>query len=98
MKLRRYKSVRALLRSKRRWAQHNFALDSKGNSVPACSDSAVRFCLRGACMRVYGLAFDGEIRDRLEKLLPKNCHGMISYFNDSRSHARVLALVRKAKV
>lgn len=60
------------------------------------------YCAEGSCRAVLGL--DGmartaeyiEVRIALRKQLPVNSNGEIHFFNDSHSHAEVVALFKRA--
>jgi hypothetical protein len=97
-KLRKYKTVRGLLASKLRWTQLRSARTKENVGVPLRSVNAAKFCLLGACYRVYGNGAQ-EVIEKLRGILDVRgyYHG-VSIFNDTGSHAEVLALVREAKV
>jgi hypothetical protein len=94
-KVRKHKTVLSLLRDPSRWTQCAFARNEKGNAVPFDSAEAVRFCLLGACKRVYGGWRGFEVLRRIEKA--GNTSNVVT-FNDNHSHAEVLALLKKAKI
>ena len=95
------KRVRNRIAKPENWCQYSFANDSEGKTVELHSSAAVCWCLDGALRRECG---DGwHLRDACERLLwkalrkiaPKYRFGYLSY-NDSHSHAEVLALLDAA--
>jgi hypothetical protein len=97
MKLRKYKTVRALLADKKRWIRGNYAVNNRNRVVKVEDDTACRFCLSGAIRRVYGEDTIAAVEARGQIMLACGL-GSIVAFNDSSTHKQVLAAVRKAKI
>jgi hypothetical protein len=78
------------------WTQGVMARDRWGDEVPPCHSSAVRWCILGAVEKCYSDFADAEAaRSALARRL--SGQGMsVGFFNDSHTHAEVLALVRSA--
>jgi hypothetical protein len=90
-----FKTVRELLADESRWTQGYFAVNKNGNDVPAYAEDAVRFCLLGACKRVYrDFDSESEARRKLRRVIGR---GIVT-FNDFHSHAEVLAAVIEAGI
>jgi hypothetical protein len=98
-----FETVRDLLADESRWCQRAIAVDEAGHQVACHSEKAVRFCLLGACRRVYGT------EDAIWQSRKKICEALgltdmsslglgLARFNDTHSHAEVLDLVTKAGV
>lgn len=84
--------VRELLSEPGRWTQGAEALDARGEPCRPSSTRAVRWCLTGAADR------EGDIHDRVALYEQMHlCMGMpwiaISAWNDTHTHADVLALL-----
>jgi len=94
-KVREFKSVRGLLASPKRWCRYHLASDYNGFRVSVQSSSAAKFCLIGACQKIYP---DPERRSIALQKLGAVYKGSLSSFNDSHDHADVIALVRKANI
>jgi len=100
----KYKSLRALFRSKKRWCQGLDAKDANGNYANPKTPAAVSFCLAGGAWLLYkGEAYDHVI-GRLSALVKpkaKQCPTItIVQYNDDpkRKFSQIQSLVRKAKV
>lgn len=62
------------------WCQNAYARDSAGKMVPADSDAAVKWCLVGACIRVYPNHDERqEAYDKIAHALGSNHHISGSY-------------------
>ncbi len=91
--------ARALIAEERHWCQHHAAVSISGYSVYPTDRAAVAFCLYGACRRA---ARDNPIvtADALMELAafaPLNERASWpGRFNDTHSHAEVLALLDRA--
>ena len=95
------KRVRKRIAKPENWCQKNYAMDRSGGVVPYISSKAVSWCLDGALRRECG--DDLDLRDRCEQLLRKALQKIDSQywsgyitFNDTRTHAEVLALLDAA--
>jgi hypothetical protein len=64
--------------------------------VSPLATSAVRFCLLGACERVYKSEYKcRQVETRLMRVIGSKD---IAKFNDTSSHAQVLRAVKKANI
>jgi len=83
------------------WAKGYYAYDSHNEKASMYENDAVRWCVRGAMMRVTG-GGDNEIYNAQALLArvisPGNEHGNIANWNDApeRTHAAVLSALDKA--
>lgn len=92
--IKRLKGVRALL--ERGWCQGAYARDTDGATCPAGSERAVRFCLSGACLRVYLNTLPRmDIKNHLVETVQELGAPNLPAFNDNHTQAEVLALVDK---
>jgi hypothetical protein len=91
-----YKTVFDLLSDERRWTVNHYALNELGYPVSPLSPDACRFCLRGAISRVYGRSgFENAAQCNLYPVIGDKS---ISVFNDTSTHAEVLAAVKAAGI
>ena len=81
-------AVYRLIEDEKRWTQDASARDEQGNFVDSRHPNAVSWCLRGACWKAIA-DFDGCLTDQLD--VPS-----VINFNDSHTHAEVLALLTSA--
>lgn len=92
--IKRLKGVRDLL--ERGWCQGAYARDADGIERPAGSEEAVRFCLSGACLRVYLNTLPRmDITHHLVETVRELGLPNLPSFNDNHTQAEVLALVDK---
>lgn len=89
------KAARELISNPARWTQGAFAKDVIGKQVAFDDPSAVCWCARGAMYVIgdrSGLATDGwrALRAAIQGSLDSDL--CVSSFNDSHTHAEVLAL------
>ena len=85
-------AARDLIKDPSGWTQGFFARDKSGNEVSVRDPSAVCFCASGAISRIPSSAS----RDRVFRCLEEQMNGYIPKFNDSHSHAEVLAAFDRA--
>jgi hypothetical protein len=88
----------ALIENPEAWTQGASARDKEGASVDANSQQACSWCTLGAIDKVsydYNSwqAATRKVRDVLQK---EHSSTPIAEFNDTHTHAKVLALLRKA--
>jgi hypothetical protein len=83
------KGARELISDPERWGQGWYAHDKKGDWADFASDSACRWCAMGAIRKQ---ANSGDDRDclHLYRLLSGNFS--LNRFNDTHTHAEVIAL------
>jgi hypothetical protein len=87
--------VIALIENPKAWTQGVPARDVEGTSVPPNNQQACKWCMLGALTKVTA-TYDswqeamGKIRDAMQGDV------CIATFNDTHTHAEVLALLRKA--
>ena len=90
--------ARALISDKNRWAKGYFAKDKAGRNCSTRSQDAVCFCSLGALCKVMDIHFmdvtGKPATEALRKEVPAGTD--IAGFNDSGSHAEVLALFDRA--
>lgn len=81
-------AARAKIEDPKNWTQGECARDSKGKEVHSRNERAVCWCSIGAIAHASGFyyGFDKTIA-ALESVIP----GSISTFNDTHTHAEVLA-------
>ena len=86
-------AARELISDSERWTQGCNARDRNGAPVPHEHQAAVAWCAAGACRRVSAgtplLRTVREARNRLDRAVPL---GRLGDFNDTHTHAEVLAL------
>jgi len=93
---------RAIIADPARWTQEAFARDAKGEGCWSTDKEAVRWCSVGVLNKVVFDAqepypLDGNLRCEAEQMLSRasrvdGCNQSIAWFNDSRTHAEVLAV------
>ncbi len=86
------KAARDLISDPAKWTQGELARDADGEQVPPLDDNATCWCSIGAMRKVCGPKanfYDGAFR-RLYFKVPSK--GAVSEFNDTHTHAEVLAL------
>jgi len=85
-------AVRELLADESRWCKGLFAADEKGFPAAVDDPFARKWCLSGAIEKVAGngTVVSIELRRSLE------LNGCCSRFNDTHTHAEVLALIDRA--
>lgn len=91
--------VEALLSDPTRWTQHAAARNTQGKGVAGAAADAVCWCPRGAVSRL-AIGPDGMTSPNWEAAvaaLDTVSGGNIATFNDSHTHAEVLAKVREAR-
>lgn len=89
------KAIRDLITEPDHWIQNSNAHDALGQACDPLSTDASCWCLLGACIRVtsgndYGSTT--RLYDHMRSYMPNG----ITEFNDSHTHAEVLALVDEA--
>lgn len=108
----KFKTVVELLEDPGRWTKKAYARDAGGHSlVYPHNESAVRWCLLGACRHVYGYCnqpSEHAVAKLAECIRKKNTHlydagdgvSAVTAFNDNpyTHHADVLAIAREAGV
>jgi hypothetical protein len=93
-----FKTVRELLADESRWCQRELALTAAGCESSPEGPDATRFCLIGACMRIYGTSGLIYKIARRKLQIAVGCDVSLAEFNDRHTHAQVLALVIEAGV
>jgi hypothetical protein len=91
------RKARSIIEKPENWTQGTFARDESGNAVNPRASAAVCYCSRGALNHVTGGdgVYDGEAYDVLLSLLSDDYLG-VADFNDTNTHAEVLALFDRA--
>lgn len=99
---RKYRSLRTLFASAKRWTQGAYARNAKGRVCSSKGSAATQFCLIGGMQHVYGNSERyGEVRNALEKvILKKYRDSSIVVFNDNveRTFKDIQAVIRAARV
>ena len=92
------KAARAKIERPECWTQDVFARDTKGDRVHALSPNAVCWCSIGACVAVASANPPNDLSYRiaLDALAGVTGVAEISDFNDTHTHAEVLAAFDKA--
>lgn len=93
-----YKTVAELLEAPERWTQGTYSKSESGDSVYPRNPAAVCWCLLGAIDEVYDV---GDPRKKAYEAMQKTIDKcMLTMWNDApeRTHAEVLAAVRKAGI
>ncbi len=85
--------AKALIASPDRWTAGCMARDAGGNSVHPESPVAVKFCLFGALYRGWQLHTTAAARKAM--LAAAGSEDGLIIFNDTHTHAEVLALLDK---
>lgn len=90
-------AMELLLTPTGRWIKGEEARSTNGRTTPPTSPTAVQFCLLGAVKRIDG-KYESQVVKALRGALPKN-YSHIPSFNDDvkRTHAQVIALIKRAK-
>lgn len=84
-----------LIEKPENWCRGVNAKDKDGNSVKPGSPDAVSFCILGAIIQCYGLCNHRSIASKVEEKLN---NGSMAIFNDTHTHAEVLALLKELDV
>jgi hypothetical protein len=85
------KAARALISDPARWTQNVMARDADGGQYTfGCAPQTVSWCALGALQHITGKASTNGALDALDTQLP--IYITIDYFNDTHTHAEVLAL------
>lgn len=87
------RAARALIDTPEKWTQGCYAKDAKGNGLPPEDEDAVCFCASGALRHVD---VDVDVCWPAFDALGLAVGGNIIEFNDSHSHADVLAAFDRA--
>lgn len=91
--------VRELLKDETCWTKGAYARDEKGNDIPATSEQATCFCLRGAIRKCY---LDPEIREKVLETVYREIEYPrgISFWNDNphRTFEDVKELVERLDI
>ena len=82
--------ARDLISDPKRWTQRSFAVHEDGGDCLPEDDGAVCFCAEGALIRASGSKLTHGYPKELEKALEAEM-GDIWHFNDTHTHAEVLA-------
>lgn len=80
---------RALIANPENWIQQEFARDKNGMRVEEDHPEAVCFCSWGAVCRVVGHFIDRDSAPMV--YLKESMGGSVPHFNDTHTHAEVLA-------
>lgn len=94
--------ARALIASPENWTQGRLAETADGKFVFPKEPIAARFCALGATVHVRGGHLNLDVLARLDAEVPAEFCGLsrdtekVSLFNDTHSHAEVLALFDRA--
>lgn len=93
---------RAIIADPAHWAQDTFAYDADGKEVWSTSPTAVCWCSVGVLHKVVSdvqtpSPLDGDLRCEAEHMLSRasrkdGANQSIAWFNDSHTHAEVLAV------
>jgi hypothetical protein len=86
------KAARQLISTPDSWTQEVFARDKDGLRVDAQSEEAVCFCSFGAIERFTGCKNLSEVEQHLDNVCEKYFRTNVISFNDTHTHAEVLAL------
>jgi hypothetical protein len=82
------KAARELISDEKRWTQREFSRDADGNPLGSDEVSAgVCFCAVGALLRCEGRIFSESYEALSESMEAVT----VSYYNDTHTHAEVLA-------
>jgi hypothetical protein len=84
------KGARELISDPERWSQGWYAHDKKGDWADFASDSACRWCAMGAIRKQTNSTDERDCRYLYELLVGDD--GSLSLFNDTHTHAEVVAL------
>jgi hypothetical protein len=90
-----------LLRDPTHWTQRAYAKDADGNCVTSDDPSAVCWCIYGAINKCYPNDEDHKmvLRHKLREILCKEYgNPTIAEFNDTGTHANVVALLEQAQI
>jgi hypothetical protein len=87
-----YKAARAKISDEKNWTQNAYARNTQGDIVSYSSSEAVCFCALGALKSIRSLEFDDI------QLLEEECNYSIEEFNDTHTHAEILAAFDRAIV
>lgn len=90
--LKTLKAARELISVPERWTQNIFARDKDGGRIDPQSDEAVCFCSFGAIERFTGCKTLTEVEGHLDNVCARLFGTNVISFNDTRTHAEVLAL------
>lgn len=98
---------RALIATPESWTQRSFARTKEGDPCASFSVAAVCYCSLGALNRAGGAFEEELPHNRARRLLseemqiaygdeegmdePRTAHEIVTYFNDNKTHAEVLA-------
>lgn len=101
--MQKYKTVAELLRDPKRWCKGHYAVDAGGDTCAVDDPKAAKWCLVGACERVYGRLHCGLAVGKLRNAL--NCATIgggssPACFNDlpTTTYEDIMAVVEKAGV
>jgi hypothetical protein len=87
-----------LLADESKWCVKAFAKDKRGRCVNWDSNEAVRWCMVGAFNKIYGMGLTSKRKMVVRKVLKLIGDTCLSEFNDTHTHAEVLAVLHKANV
>lgn len=90
------RKARELISKPEHWTRHKYARDVRGLPAPVHDEAAFCFCALGALRKVNNKHSDFcRPATVLASALPESITS-VSVFNDTRTHAEVLALFDKA--
>jgi len=85
-------AVRDLLADPKRWTQEYCGRTAEGTPITVPSPKAVCFCIMGAIFQTKGTEYANELEDHLNAS-PLLDGVSYVHFNDTHTHAEVLALL-----
>lgn len=93
--------ARELISDESRWTQGEYARDNRGHDVDFNDSSACKFCALGAVLAAAGAEDDCDsVTAHADHLLAEAVGGRfindVACFNDSHSHAEILAVFDRA--
>jgi hypothetical protein len=86
------KAARDLISDPARWTQGEYARDANRIRTQIASDEAVCFCAQGAIYRVGGISHVLDAEMHLNSTCRKRFGRGVYSFNDTHTHAEVIAL------
>lgn len=90
------KKARHLISKEENWTKFAFAKDANGVETASKGNDAICWCSIGAMRKFVGLDFCTDALGELMLAMPEDCRQSVGAFNDSHTHAEVLALFDKA--
>ena len=86
------KAARDLISDPARWTQGEYARDVNGSGIMPEDEDAFCFCSFGAIGKIYGLNEDAAPFFHLANVCAKKFAQPVIDFNDTHTHAEVMAL------